>query len=420
LNKTYIEFANGAIYVNNAGVITKVIKEDNLHICKDKGVIKLEGNQFLIPGLVDTHIHASQYAYDGAGLDLQLIDWLNTYTFPEESKFGNLSYAREIYNKVVDRLIISGTTFASYYGTIYLNSTKLLFDIVNEKGQRALVGKVNMDRNAPDYYIETTNSSLRDTEEYINYCLSRESIVKPVITPRFVPTCSNDLMKGLGGLAKKYNTAIQTHLDENFDEIAWVQELEPEYSSYTDVYDKMGLLGSKSIMAHFVHPTPAEVELLSERNAGVALCPNSNWVLRSGSANYSNLISKVDKLGLGTDMSGGYSPSIFEQMRTGYFVGVSNGITTGTYDFISFDQLFYLATIGGAKVLGNEKLGNFKEGNYFDALIIDPNIKGSSIDIFAEDNVQTIFQKFINNGDSRNIIDVYVNGRIIHSKRENN
>ena len=186
---------------------------------------RLAPEEVLVPGMVDTHIHASQYSYTGTGYELPLLQWLETYTFPAESLLSDEEKAREVYEKVVKRTLKCGTTSAVYFATISTKSTELLADVVKELGQRALVGKVNMDRNSPDFYVETTEKSVDDTLEFVEYVEkltagdAGKMLVQPVITPRFVPTCSSELMTKLGDLAKEKNLHIQSHISENPDEV---------------------------------------------------------------------------------------------------------------------------------------------------------------------------------------------------------
>ncbi|KAK9710943.1 hypothetical protein K7432_008118 [Basidiobolus ranarum] len=423
VNITNLEYVGkGAIVVDTAGNIIQVernVTERQISQIGDKhrvSITRLGDQQFIMPGLIDTHIHAPQYVFTGSGMDLQLLNWLNTYTFPREARFNDTRYANDAYNKVVDRLIRGGTTAASYYATIHLDASKILADIVERRGQRAFVGKVNMDRNSPDYYIENTQQSLKDTETFIQYVLGKKnSRVAPIVTPRFVPSCTSDLMRGLAALANKYNVPIQSHLDENLDEIAWVKELHPDQPDYTSVYDAHGLLNNRTIMAHVVYPTDEERKLLKQRGAGISHCPNSNLSLRSGIAKVRQMLTEGQKLSLGTDVSGGYSPSILNSIRNAYFAGIARSFDHPEDKYLQLPEIFYIATLGGADVLGmKEQLGNFVVGKKFDALIINPSTRGSPIDLFDHDKLNTIFEKFINNGDDRNIVEVFVDGKSIH------
>ncbi|ORY00287.1 nedasin s-form [Basidiobolus meristosporus CBS 931.73] len=372
VNATLLEHVtNGVIAVDKSGKIVQVennVNENQARQIASKHGISLFplGNQkFLIPGLIDTHIHAPQYVFTGSGMDLQLLDWLNTFTFPREARFNNTNYAKDAYGKVVDRVIRSGTTAASYYATIHLDASKALTDIVEARGQRAFVGKVNMDRNSPDYLIETTAQSLKDTEAFIQYVLGKKnSRVTPI-----------------------------SHLDENLDEIAWVKELHPDQPDYTSVYDSHGLLTNRSIMAHVVYPIAEE-----------ARC--------RGVAKIRQMMTEGQKVGLGTDVSGGYSPSILNNIRHGYFSAIARSFDHPEDKYLQLAEVFYL---GGADVIGMKStLGNFMVGKQFGALIIDPIARGSPIDLFDHGDIKTTFEKFINNGDDRNIVQVFVDGKTIH------
>ncbi|CAL4218515.1 unnamed protein product [Meganyctiphanes norvegica] len=389
----------------------------------DSNIHYMTPTQFMMPGLIDTHIHASQFPNNGVAMDMPLLEWLQTYTFPTEANFSDTLFAREVYSKVVERLLRNGTTTAAYFGTIHLEGSKILADVVHDKGQRALIGKVNMMRNCPEYYKETSvQESIRDTEEFIRYVKSIQSpLVSPIITPRFAPTCPEDQLAGLGQLAAKYSCHIQSHLCETQPECNWVKELFPWAKSYTDVYDSMRLLGDKSIMAHCIWLSDDEIYTLRERGVGIAHCPNSNVSIRSGLCDVRRLLNHGLKVGLGTDCSGGYSPSMLDAMR--HALQVSNVLALdrdNDYQRIIYKDAFKMATLGGAKVLNmDDRIGNFEIDKEFDALLIDVSASGSAIDIFSKDTLDDKVQKFLYNGDDRNIARVYVAGHRIldlHSK----
>jgi len=312
---------DGLIGVSKGGIIEFVGRINQRSEFENKfgsfegKLIKLE-KKFLIPGFVDTHIHAPQYPNAGTGIDLTLLDWLNKYTFPTEKKYQDLKFASEIYNKVVQRTLQNGTTTACYYASLHLEATKLLVDIVSQKGQRALIGKVCMDRNSPVDYVESTQDNLNNTEKLIIHCQSKNvNLITPIITPRFVPTCTDELMKGLSELAKKYNVPIQSHISENKGEVEWVKELYPNLKNYAQVYDQHGLLNNKTIMAHGIFLTDEELVLFRERKSGLCHCPISNYSLHSGILDVIRALNAGVKVGLGTDISGGYSPSILQNIR---------------------------------------------------------------------------------------------------------
>jgi len=312
----------------------------------------------------------------------------------------------------VKRHLKNGSTTVVYFGTIHLESTKSLVHVVENLGCRAYIGKVNMDRNSPLHYIETTEESLRDTKQFVEYVLARESykngLIVPVITPRFVPTCTVELMRGLGDLAKEYNLPIQSHISENRGEVEWVKQLHPDCKSYADVYDTYGLLNNKTIMAHAIYLTDEEKKLFIQKGVGISHCPLSNIALHSG---FMCLREMPDlKVGLGTDVSGGYSPSMLTAMRSA-IVAATVHYCSGEKCYMKWEEAFHLATMGGAEVIGeSSKLGNFEPGKEFDALVVDPEVENSPFDVFDATPLE-IFEKFIFLGDDRNIVEIYVKGK---------
>ncbi|KAJ3125847.1 hypothetical protein HK098_008160 [Nowakowskiella sp. JEL0407] len=430
-------------------------------------VVQLTDRQFLIPGYLDTHIHSPQYVFSGTGYDLPLLGWLEKYTFPRESEFSDLSYAKDSYTKVVSRTLRSGTTTACYYATIHLGACKVLAEVVLDVGQRAFLGKVNMDRNSPETYIEDTEASIEDTKVFVNHVINRDTefrtqfsdpsttipLITPCITPRFVPSCTSKLMSELSKIAAEYNLPIQSHLSESKNEIEWVKELHPHDGdtpcfsdtegtewSYTGVYHSHGLLTNRSIMAHCIHLSKSERRLIKNLEAGISHCPASNFQLSSGVLNVRRLLNEGIKVGLGTDMAGGHAPSIIEAMRLAMVAsktaammsrdglgGWGEELENEVKDPLTLAEVFYLATLGGAKVMGLDgSVGNFEVGKEFDALVVDLSSTGAAVgdakhatevhgtftvDVFPHDDKMSMFEKYIYLGDDRNIAEVYVAGR---------
>jgi guanine deaminase len=377
------------------------------------------GRRFLIPGFVDGHAHAPQHAFTGTGLDLPLLQWLMKYTFPAESKFADVDHAREVYTKAVRSHLKNGSTTVSYFATIHVEASKELARIVEEMGQRAYVGKVNMDRNSPDFYIEGTQESLQGTLEFVEFIKSMNNpLVTPVITPRFVPSCTGALMHGLGLIARGFDLPIQSHMSEMVPECEWVHSLHPDCVNYSAVYDKYGLFTEKTYMAHCVHCDSAERNFVLNKGVGIVHCPLSNFSLASGICNVREWVEEGHKVGLGTDVSGGYSPSMLSAIRHARIASIEIARNQGHEGekvmdkALTFDELFYLATLGGAQVLGlSDKIGNFDVGKEFDALVIDTEIEDGPIHAFKSDSVRGRFEKFLALGDDRNIVEVHVCGR---------
>ena len=398
-------------------------------------IVELPKRGFLVPGFVDTHTHAPQYFFTGKGYDLQLLDWLNTYTFPAEAKFSREAHAAAVCSNAVRRTLQHGTTSCVYFCSLHTDAALALGRACAAQGQRALVGKVNMDRNAPDYYVEgSAATSLSETERLLRELptVAPPSLVQPILTPRFVPTCTSELMSGLGALAKARGLRVQTHVSENKGEIAWVRELHPEQPSYAAVYDAAGLLREGTILAHGIHLDAAERALVRERGAVVSHCPMSNNMLSSGCLNVRRMLDEGVRVALGTDVSGGASPSMLTAIREA--LKVSNLVAIGAgggggdepgeagaaagggggprWPALKFAEAFWLATVGGAQALAWPGVtGDFGVGSTFDAVAVDPEAAGSGVDLYDDDGSLDAFQKWLQLGDDRNTAAVWVGGR---------
>ncbi|XP_036383777.1 guanine deaminase isoform X1 [Megalops cyprinoides] len=381
---------------------------------KISDVKHLGKHRFFMPGLVDTHIHASQYSYTGTALDLPLLQWLNTYTFPVEANYKDLDFSQDVYTKVVKRTLKNGTTTACYFATIYTDSTLLLGEIADKFGQRALVGKVCMDvNNAVQCYKETACDSTKETNRFIGALLKRKyPLVRPVVTPRFAPSCSSTLLSHLGEIAKNNDLHIQSHISETREEVTLVQELFPDSESYADVYLKHNLLTDKTVMAHACHLGDSELTLFRETGAAISHCPNSNISLCSGMLDVRRVLRHNVKLGLGTDVAGGYSPSMLDAIRRTLDTSKALTIQDPQYETLTFEEAFRLATLGGSQALSlDDRTGNFQVGKDFDALLVDPSVPDGPFDVFPKEDTKVILEKFLNLGDDRNIVEVYVAGR---------
>lgn len=214
-------------------------------IAKDVKVEDYKDN-IIIPGLSDLHVHAPQYAFRGMGMDMQLLDWLNTYAFKEEGKYKNLEYAKKQYSKFVDDVKNSATTRLSIFATLHKDATIMLMDLLEDAGVKAYVGKVNMDRNSPEFLSEDTIESKEDTIEWLEQIKDRYKNIKPILTPRFIPSCTDKLMDEIQNINKKYKLPIQSHLSENTSEIDWVADLHPDTNNYAEAYDKYNLFGKEN------------------------------------------------------------------------------------------------------------------------------------------------------------------------------
>jgi guanine deaminase len=387
----------------------------------------LAPGQFLIPGFVDTHNHAPQWAQRGLGQGMHILDWLDAITFPNEARFLNPDYARRIYASCVDGFLRQGITTASYYGSIHGEATKILADLCLEKGQRALVGKCNMTRNAPDYYRDASVSeSLRTTEDCIAHIKSIDptgKLVRHVLTPRFAISCDAEVLQGLGEIARKDpDMPIQTHFNEAEQEMKATRELFPLFTNEADLYEHYGLLGKQSILAHCCFMTEYELGRLKELDCGVAHCPISNMTVGGGfmAAPIREFMQRGIRVGLGTDSGGGFSSSILDAMRQAMIASHARELTTKGQDKgLSIDEVFHLATLGGADVCGlRGKVGNFEVGKEFDAIVVGTQGAQQGIMTMVDDgdSLRTVFEKFVMTGDDRNITEVYVQGRSVKNK----
>ncbi|XP_040836871.1 guanine deaminase [Ochotona curzoniae] len=403
------------VFLEAASQQERLAKEWCFEPCE---VRELSHHEFFMPGLVDAHIHAPQYFFAGSNVDLPLLEWLNKYTFPTEHRFRSIDFAEEVYTRVVRRTLKNGTTTACYFGTIHTDSSLLLAEITDKFGQRAFVGKVCMDLNdAVPEYKETTEESVKETQRFVSEMLQRNyPRVKPIVTPRFSLSCSETLMSELGSIAETHGLHIQSHISENCEEVQAVKNLYPSYKNYTDVYDKNKLLTNKTVMAHGCYLSAEELRTFSERGASIAHCPNSNLSLSSGVLNVLEVLKHEVKIGLGTDVAGGYSSSMLDAIRRAMMVSNILLINKVNEKSLTLKEVFRLATLGGSQALGLEnEIGNFEVGKEFDALLINPKASDSPIDLFYGDFVgelsEAVIQKFLYLGDDRNIEEVYVGGK---------
>ncbi|XP_062985406.1 guanine deaminase isoform X1 [Elgaria multicarinata webbii] len=391
----------------------KLVKEWGF---KPSDIRELSNNEFFMPGLVDAHIHAPQYSFAGIQLELTLLDWLKKYTFPTEAIFKDTDFAREVYTRAVRRTLKNGTTTACYFATIHTDASLLLADITDKFGQRAFVGKVCMDHNEifPEYK-ETTTESIKETERFVRGVLGKKyPRVHPIVTPRFGPSCTEELLSNLGNLAKTHDIHVQSHISESKDELKLVNQMFPSYKNYTELYDKNKLLTNKTIMAHGCFLSDEELDVFSLRGAAIAHCPNSNISLRSGLFNAKKILKHNVKLGLGTDVAGGYSSSMFDAIRKAVMTSNILNINNELESALTLKEVFRLATLGGSEVLGLDTvIGNFEVGKEFDALLINAKASDSPFDVFASDTSEDIIQKFLYQGDDRNIEEVYVAGKLV-------
>ena len=361
------------------------------------------GDKLLIPAMNDVHVHAPQYRNQGIAMDLELLPWLQNYTFPEESKYTDTAYAERMYRRFVHDLWRFGTMRSVVFATVHKDATRLLMQLYIEAGMSALVGKVDMNRNCPEALCETVEDAIRDNEALIAEYKDDE-LVRPIITPRFIPSCSPELLQACGELARKYQLPVQSHLSENRNEIAWVQELEPESRNYGDAYNRYGLFGdTPTIMAHCVWTAGEELELMRKNQVMVAHCPTSNLNLASGMLPIRMFLNEGVPVGLGSDISGGHDLNIFRVMVYAVQVSKMRYCQDKSLPFLTLPEIFWIATKSAGRVFG--KVGSFEPGYAFDALVIDDaDLNHDHYSLLHR------LERFIYLGDDRQIAHRFCNG----------
>lgn len=387
----------------------------------------LPEDHFALPGFVDLHVHVPQYPQLGLALDVPLETWLSTFTFPLEARYADLDFARERYETLVEDLLASGTTTALYFATQHLEATKLLADICIAKGQRALVGKVVMDHpvSCPaDYRDQTPQAAVDDTRAVIdhirNHGANGAGRVLPVVTPRFIPSCTDAALQGLGELAAECDCHVQTHCSES----DWAHGHALDRCGVTDAtaLDGFGLLSRKTVLAHSVFLTDADMDRVAQRGSGVAHCALSNIYFGNAVFPLRRALEKGVHVGLGTDVSGGPSESMFAACRAtvqssrlldegvdSTLPATERGRPGSRIDLVT---AFHLATAGGGMAL-DLPVGQLAPGFRFDVMVIDPAAAQGGIRLFGERSPELVFQKILYGATRANIASVWVDGRKI-------
>ncbi|ACM30100.1 guanine deaminase [Rhizobium rhizogenes] len=422
------------IEIDTGGTITGVHRhgDPNYRSIRDAReasgeLVTLPAGSYILPGFVDLHVHAPQYPQLGDALDVPLEVWLQKYTFPLEARYQDAAFARRVYGLLVEDLLANGTTTALYFATIHQEATRVLVDTCLEKGQRALIGKVAMDNaeECPDYYRDLSpEEALDGTRALIDYVRShpdnREGRVLPVVTPRFIPSCTDATLEGLGAIAKECGCHVQTHCSESDWAHGYV--LARHGMTDTDSLDRFGLLGRKTVLAHANFLTAKDMETVKAREAAIAHCPLSNAYFANAVFPLRAALEKGLHVGLGTDISGGPSASMLENARGAILVSrmLQSGVdpnlppaarsTFGPAQ-IDFRDAFYIATSGGGIAL-DLPVGQFAPGYQFDAVLIDTGAEKGTVRLFEDrDEGEGILQKIIYTASKPNLAATWVGGR---------
>ncbi|MFK8080450.1 MAG: guanine deaminase [Granulosicoccus sp.] len=396
---------NALIHVNSEGCIQSVKQCDHPDFEQERDLAhrrsalsSFNKNQLIIPGLVDLHIHAPQWPQRGKALHLPLEDWLQKYTFPLEARYHDLAFATSVYTSLVRTLLANGTTSAMYFATIHEEATTLLASICLEQGQRAYVGRVAMDdtTQCPDYYRDASASVAIDASErnirHIRQLSGNErQLVQPVITPRFIPSCTDELLAGLGELATRHHCHVQTHCSESDWEHGHV--IDRLGKTDTQALADFGLLSRHTVLAHSNFITDEDMQLIRDSGSGIAHCPLSNSYFANSVFPLRKALAKSLSIGLGTDIAGGHSASMFNACQCAVAssrlldAGVDARIQANERGQknarINFLDAFYLATSGGAEVL-DSPTGTFVQGKQFDALLLDLDNPVNRLNEFVE------------------------------------
>lgn len=413
------------ITVSGDGVIADMAPDSQY---TDQADVVLGADSVLMPGLVDLHVHAPQWPQLGTALDVSLEHWLDRHTFPLEARYADTAFAARVWDHMVPSLLAHGTTTAVYYSSIHIEATLALAEACAQHGQRAFVGRVAMDHplGTPENYRDrNAAAAVTASAESIDQIRGlRNPLVRPIITPRFVPACTDSLLGGLAELAQATNTTVQTHCSESDWEHQHV--LDRYGMSDTAAFDRMGLLAPGAVMAHAVHVSDADLALIEHRRAGIAHCPLSNAYFGDGVFPLRRAMASGARVGLGSDIAGGADPGLLSQAAMAVTAsrmleaGVDPEVATqhrGRPDArVDAVTAFWLATVGGADVLGLP-IGRLEPGRSFDAIAIGgdedsllrrwPELDTGD----ADEDDHRRFEKIVRLGGASDISHVWVAGR---------
>lgn len=410
VEQSYEYYEDGLLVVED-GLIAQVGHAAEL-LPTLKGVeIKHYANALITPGFIDTHIHYPQTGMI-ASYGEQLLDWLNTYTFPTERQFEDKAHAADVAGIFLKELLRNGTTTALVFGTVHKQSVDAFFEAADALNLRMIAGKVLMDRNAPDYLTDTPESAYADSKELIERWHGKGRL-HYAVTPRFAPTSTPEQLTLAGQLYQEYpDLYMHTHLSENRQEIAWVKELFPERKGYLDVYDHYRLIGARSVFAHGVHLCDEECQRLAETGSAVAFCPTSNLFLGSGLFDLPKLEQHGVRVGLGTDVGAGTSFSQLQSLNEAYKVMQLQGKKLDPF------KSLYLATLGGAQALYlDDKIGNFASGKDADFVVLD--YCATPLISYRMQQAKTLAEKLFALtmlGDDRTVKETFAAGQSVHRR----
>ena len=330
------------------------------------------GDDLIVQSFADLHLHGAQYPMLGMGMDRPLLDWLNAYAFPTEARFADTDYARTVYRQLAHELAARGTTRVCMFASLHTDATLILMDELEKAGITGYVGKVNMDRNAaPGVREESTEESMGETVRWLEACGDFQH-VKPMLTPRFTPSCTDELMAFLGKLAAERDLPVQSHLSENGAEIDWVRQLHPDCRQYWETYAKYGLWNGRTVMAHCVWSDERERQAMKDAGVTVVHCADSNQNICSGVAPVRVMLNEGLKVALGSDIAGGDHLDMFDVVTSAIRASKARRMMDDWQTpFLTVAEGWYLGTSAGAAYFG-EKPG-FAAGNPLHAMVLADN-----------------------------------------------
>ncbi|MBR9763121.1 MAG: guanine deaminase [Rhodobacteraceae bacterium] len=394
----------GGVLLRGGEIVARGAAED-LRATHPQARVVDYGEGLILPGFVDAHVHYPQTAMI-ASWGKRLIDWLNSYTFPEEMKFADPAYAAEIAARYLDLTTAHGTTSMVSFCTVHPGSVDAFFAEALKRGQRVIGGKTCMDRNAPEGLLDTARSAYDDSKALLE-AWHGQGRIHYAITPRFTPTSTEEQLEAMGALwAEHPDCLMQTHLSEQLDEIAWVKELRPGARDYLDTYEAHGLLREGGLFGHAIHLEPREIDRLAETGASVVHCPTSNTFIGSGLFDMARLKARGLKVGLATDTGGGSDFSMLRTMAAAYEIGQLR------HTPLHPAQLLWLATAGSAGAIGMaDRIGTLAPGSEADVVVLDlastPAIAQRAA--HAGDIWEAVFPTIMM-GDDRAVRAVWING----------
>lgn len=411
LQASHVHFEDGLLVVDQGRISAVGPAAELLPTLRADIEVVRHHDALITPGFIDTHIHFPQTGMIGAYGE-QLLDWLESYTFPCEKQFADKAHADEVAKLFLQELLRNGTTTALVFGSVHPESVEALFEQAERLDLRLIAGKVMMDRNAPDYLTDTAESGYQDSKALIERWHGKGRL-HYAVTPRFAPTSTPQQLASAGRLLKEYpGLYLHTHLSENLEEIDWVRTLFPERDGYLDVYDHYQLLGERSVFAHGVHLCDAECQRLAESGSAVAFCPTSNLFLGSGLFNLPQAERFGVRVGLGTDVGAGTSFSLLATLNEAYKVMQLQGARLHPF------KSLYLATLGGARALRLEdRIGSLKPGNDADFVVLD--YKATPLldyRIRQSTSIEETLFVLATLGDDRTVRETYAAGRCVHRR----